>query len=125
MTKINLTLCISAIFLAISLTACALKTAQSLDGYWMLKTVNGVEQKITIRKLEPGFIYLHHAEQHLSGRYEILGTELSLVEPDNPRTKATALQLNDNNQMTVTEAPATRLTGVRYRGAVIQRLPIN
>lgn len=125
MKKNNLALRFSAILLAISLTACAHKSANSLDGLWMLTTVNAVEQKITVRNLGSGFIYLHHPEQHLSGKYEVVGTELSLVEPDNPRTQAVALQLNSKNQMTVTEAPETRLTGIRYRGAVIQRIPIN
>lgn len=107
------------------LSACAHSVKQPLDGAWTLETVNGVKQEVTIRGLEPGFLYFHHSAQHLSGKYEVYGTKLKLEEADNPRTKTATIEINSDNQLTITDAPSARLTEVRYLGATISRKSLN
>lgn len=114
-----------ALMFSAGLSGCAHNPSQPLSGDWTLETVNGVKQQVTIRVLEQGFLYLHHPDQHLSGKYEVFGNKMTLEEADNLRTQAAAIKINSENELTVTEAPPTRLTGVRYLGASIIRKPLN
>lgn len=110
-----------AVFLGLMLSACAHTPPQSLEGEWVLRTLDGNTYDIRIRQLDDRSYYIYQAEGHLTGDYAKERGELVMQESANPRMSDFVIAINNEDSLRITDAPPARLTGVRYTGADIGR----
>lgn len=95
---------------------------KSIAGNWQLTTLDGYSADVVIRHLQLNDYYLHQADGHLNGTYQLTPpNRLTMIKAENPRTKGFDLRLDKDNELVVVTAPEVRFTQRRYMGTKLIR----
>lgn len=121
MVKENMRKIIITLSFCIALCACVANQDKSLDGAWLLKTNSGESYSVNITQLSPETIIIDAEEILLSGRYQVDGKFIYLLEANQPRISSVEFTLAEDGKYYVTKSPSAARIGIQLKGSSITR----
>ncbi len=94
----------------------------NLSGDWLLTLPAGFEHQVVLTGLGRNQYRLTPPRLNMSGVYELRGSGLHLVEPNDPRMTGFQWKAQDQDSLLLHEEPPAGKTGAKYTGATLKRL---
>ena len=97
-----------------------LPPAQRFEGEWLLTMPSGHEQKARFEMIGREQLILTTGG-NLSGKYQLKGNQLVIVDPADKRFSNLAWQVKSHERLILTNAPSASRVGSNYVGALLTR----